>query len=422
MIETGPGLRSSAKDLPHSVTLSAVAYGFTAWLFAVTGPFIIYVNAARQGNLSALELNSWVFGGYFVCGLLSIVLTLYYRIPLLAAITIPGGVLVASALSHLSFNEVVGAYVLTGVLITALALTGAVKKGMEWLPLPISMAMVAGILLPFGMGIITSLQQTPLISGISLSAFVCVSLVKPLARRLPPVLVAIALGLLATNAFGEANWRLLSFQTAQFNPVAPVFTWPAAAELVIPLAVTVVAVQNAQGIAILQNFDYQPPFNAITITSGVGSIIVAPFGSQSVCLAGPMTGIVTNPSIGPKDTRYGAAVVTGLLWMLFGLFSPMATALSQILPASLINLLAGLALLDVLGNCFAAAFGEKFRLGALFTFLITISGLRLLNIGAPFWGLIAGCVISFLLERQDFSTRKAATGAAEVRASERAGT
>ena len=407
MIEPGPGFRSSVKDLPQSLSISAMAYGLTAWLFAVTGPFIIYVNAARQGNLSAMELNSWIFGGYFICGLLSIALTLFFRIPLLAAITIPGGVLVATALSHLSFQEIVGAYILTGVLITALGVTGAVKKGMQWLPMPISMAMVAGILLQFGMGIITSLQQTPLISGMALSAFLGVSLMKPLARRFPPVLGAIVIGLLATAAFGQANWQLLSFQIAQFKLVTPVYTWPAAAELVLPLAVTVVAVQNAQGIAILQNLDYRPPFNAITMISGLGSIIVAPFGSQSVCLAGPMTGIVTNPSIGPKDRRYAAAIVTGLLWMLFGLFSPMATALSKILPASLINLLAGLALLDVLGSCFAAAFGEKFRLGALFTFLITISGLRFFSIGAPFWGLIAGSAISLVLERQDFRDRHA---------------
>jgi benzoate membrane transport protein len=408
MIEIGPGFRSSVKDLPKSLSVSAVAYGFTAWLFAVTGPFIIYVNAARQGNLSALELNSWVFGGYFICGLLSVALSLFYRVPLLAAITIPGGVLVATALSHLSFQEIVGAYFVTGVLITVLGVTGAVKRGMEWLPMPISMAMVAGILLQFGMGIITSLQQTPLISGVALIAFLSVSLVKSLARRFPPVLGAIIAGLLATTAFGKANWQLLSFQVAQIKFIAPVFTWPAAAELVIPLALTVVAVQNAQGIAILQNLDYRPPFNAITITSGVGSIIVAPFGSQSVCLAGPMTGIVTNPSVGPKDRRYAAAIVTGFLWMMFGLFSPMATAMSQILPASLINLLAGLALLDVLGSCFAAAFGEKFRLGALFTFLITISGVRLFNIGAPFWGLVAGTIISLLLERQDFRNRNEA--------------
>jgi benzoate membrane transport protein len=377
----------------------------TAWLFAVTGPFLIYVNAARQGNLSTLELNSWIFGGYFFCGLLSVALSLYYRLPLLAAITIPGGVLVAAALTHLSFEEIIGAYLVTGALITAVGATGAVKRGMEWLPMPIAMAMVAGILLPFGMGIITSLQQTPLVSGATLIAYLSVSLVKPLARRFPPVLGAIIVGLIAVAAVGQANWRLLTFGFAEFKFFTPQFTWPAAVELVIPLALTVIAVQNAQGIAILQNMGYRPPLDVVTITSGVGSILVAPFGSQSVCLAGPMTGIVTNPSVGPKECRYAAALVTGILWMVFGLFSPMATALSQILPASLVNLLAGLALLEVLGSCFAAAFGEKFRLGALFTFLITISGIRVLNIGAPFWGLVGGTFVSALLERQDFKNR-----------------
>jgi benzoate membrane transport protein len=405
MIETGFGIGAGIRDLPKSLTLSALTYGVTAWLFAVTGPFLIYVNAARQGNLSTLELNSWIFGGYFVCGLLSVALSLYYRLPLLAAITIPGGVLVAAALTHLRFEEIIGAYLVTGVLITILGATGAVKRGMEWLPMPIAMAMVAGILLPFGMGIITSLQQTPLVSGMTLIAYLSVSLVKPLAKRFPPVLGAIIVGLIAVAAAGQANWRLLTFGIAEFKFFTPQFTWPAAVELVIPLALTVIAVQNAQGIAILQNMGYRPPLDAVTITSGVGSILVAPFGSQSVCLAGPMTGIVTNPSVGPKESRYAAALVTGILWMAFGLFSPMATALSQILPASLVNLLAGLALLEVLGSCFAASFGEKFRLGALFTFLITISGIRLLNIGAPFWGLVGGTFVSALLERQDFRNR-----------------
>jgi benzoate membrane transport protein len=402
MIEHGRGFRSSVRDLPNSLGLPALTYGVTAWLFAVTGPFFIYVNAARQGNLSAIELNSWIFGGYFVCGLLSVLLTLYYRLPLLAAITIPGGVLVAAALSHLSFQEVIGAYLLTGALIALLGVTTAINRAMEWLPMPIAMAMVAGILLQFGMGIVTSLQQTPLISGMTLIAFLSVSLVKPLARRFPPVLGAIIVGLLATAGLGNANWQLLSFQTAQFRFFTPAFTWAATVELVIPLALTVVAIQNAQGIAILRSMGYEPPFNAITLVSGIGSIFVAPFGSQSVCLAGPMTGIVTNPKVGPKESRYAAAIVTGLLWMLFGLFSPMATALSQVLPGSLVNLLAGLALLEVLGSSFAAAFGAKFRVGAIFTFLITISGVRLLNIGAPFWGLVGGAIISLLLEREDF--------------------
>jgi len=404
-IEIGPGFRRGGSDLTKYLSPASFGYGTTAWLFAVTGPFLIYVNAAEQGNLSIAELNSWIFGGYFVCGLLTVILSLYYRQPLLAAITIPGGVLVGTALTHLSFQEVIGAYLLTGASITVLGITGAVRRGTEWMPMPITMAMVAGVLLPFGMGIVTSLQQTPLLSSVTLMAFIGVSLVTPFARRFPPVLGAITVGLIFTAVEGKANWQLLSFHIAQPSFFQPSFTWPAAMELVIPLALTVVAVQNAQGMAILHTMGYRAPFTAVTVVCGLGSLLVAPFGSQSVCLAGPMTGIVTNPKVGPREGRYAAAIVTGLLWMVFGLLSPMATAISQILPSSLVGLLAGLALLEVLARCFAAAFGENFRLGALFTFIITISNLRLLNIGAPFWGLVGGIVVSLLLERQDFRNR-----------------
>jgi benzoate membrane transport protein len=402
VIERGPGFGASLKDLPRHLTLTAVSYGATAWLFAVTGPFLIYVNAAKQGNLSPAEFNSWIFGGYFICGGLTLLLTLYYRQPLLAAITIPGGVLTATALLHLTFSEIIGAYLLTGVCIAILAASGAIGKTMSRLPLPITMAMVAAVLLPFGTGIISAFKEAPLLSATALSGFLAVSLMSGVARRFPPVLAAIVIGLLTATMFGQTSWQKVAFEVADPILISPRFTFAAAAELVLPLILTVIAVQNAQGIAILTNMQYKPPVNAVTFVSGLGSIIVGFFGSQSVCLAGPMTGIVTNPKVGSKDGRYAAAVVTGILWMLFGLFAPVATAVSQVLPGALIDLLAGLALLEVLTRCFATAFAEKFRLGALFTFIITLSNIQLFNIGAPFWGLIGGTSISLLLEREDF--------------------
>lgn len=405
MIEKGPGFLHSLRHLPGKLTPAAIGYGLAAWIFAVTGPFLIFVNAAKQGNLSMAEFNSWIFAGYFFCGLLTIILTLYYGHPVLAATTIPGGVLIGAALTHLSFPEIIGAYLLTGATIAVLGVTGTAKRAMEWLPMPITMGMVAGVLLPFGLGIVQSIQQTPVLSAATLAAFFAAALATPVAGRFPPVLCGIVAGLLAATLLGQANWQTLSFQIADPILIPPVFTAPAAVELIVPLALTVVAVQNAQGIGILLNMGYKPPVNAITLTSGIGSIVVGLFGSQSVCLAGPMTGIVTNPMVGPKESRYAAAIVTGVLWMAFGLFSPVATAVSEILPSSLIDLLAGLALLEVLGACFASAFGEKFRLGALFTFIITFSGVRLFNIGAPFWGLVGGAAISLLLEPADFRDR-----------------
>jgi benzoate membrane transport protein len=59
-------------------------------------------------------------------------------------------------------------------------------------------------------------------------------------------------------------------------------------------------------------------------------------------------------------------------------------------------------MLRVLQNAFTVAFRGKFTLGALVTFLVTVSGISIANIGAPFWGLVFGFAVSWLLEREDF--------------------
>jgi benzoate membrane transport protein len=51
---------------------------------------------------------------------------------------------------------------------------------------------------------------------------------------------------------------------------------------------------------------------------------------------------------------------------------------------------------------FVASFKDRFKLGALVAFLVTVADLGLLNIGAVFWGLLAGFVIPWLMERPDF--------------------
>lgn len=43
-------------------------------------------------------------------------------------------------------------------------------------------------------------------------------------------------------------------------------------------------------------------------------------------------------------------------------------------------------------------------LGALVTFVVTVADIAILNVGAAFWGLVAGCLVSWLLERPDFGT------------------
>jgi benzoate membrane transport protein len=56
----------------------------------------------------------------------------------------------------------------------------------------------------------------------------------------------------------------------------------------------------------------------------------------------------------------------------------------------------------VLQTAFSISFRDRFTLGALVTFVVTVADVAVFNIGAPFWGLVFGFAASRLLERGDF--------------------
>jgi len=47
----------------------------------------------------------------------------------------------------------------------------------------------------------------------------------------------------------------------------------------------------------------------------------------------------------------------------------------------------------------ATAFGGDLSLSALTAFLVTLSGISIFHIGAPFWGLVFGVGTGWLVER-----------------------
>ena len=160
-------------------------------------------------------------------------------------------------------------------------------------------------------------------------------------------------------------------------------------ELVVPLAITVLVVQNGQGIAVLTAAGHAPPIDAIAVACGVGSIVSAFVGCVSTCLTGPVNAIIS--AGGEKRSQYTAGVLVGVLAI--GLRRccrrcSRACCWRRRRPSS--PRWPGLAMLRVLQSAFAVAFQGRFALGALVTFLVTVAGIPILNIGAPFWALIAG--------------------------------
>ena len=147
-----------------------------------------------------------------------------------------------------------------------------------------------------------------------------------------------------------------------------------------------------------------PPVNAVAAACGLGAIASAAVGAVSTCLTGPTNAIIA--SAGSKSRHYTGGLTTGFLALAFGLLSPVFTRLLLAAPSAFIVTLAGLAMLRVLQNAFVAAFAGPFSLGALVCFLITVSGVSILNIGAAFWGLLFGFAASWLLERDAFTAGK----------------
>ena len=80
-----------------------LANGLVAFLFAASGPVAIILAVGGQGGLTPSDLSSWIFGAFFVNGLISIGFCLWYRQPLVFFWTIPGAVLVTAGLSSLVY-------------------------------------------------------------------------------------------------------------------------------------------------------------------------------------------------------------------------------------------------------------------------------------------------------------------------------
>ncbi|RKO27558.1 benzoate transporter [Pseudarthrobacter phenanthrenivorans] len=394
------GPRSILRDLG----LPYVSNGAIGLIFAASGPIAVTLAVGTAGGLTQEQLSSWVFGILFSGGAATILMSLIYRQPLGFAWSIPGTVLLGPSLQHLSFPEVVGAFFTSGVLILALGATGLVRRAMAMVPMPVIMAMVAAVFLKFGTDIVASTQDNPTVAAPMVAAFLLLAAVPALGRFLPPVLGTLVAGCVAMAASGQFHLPhggpLLA--TPVFTP--PQFTWAAQLELVVPLALTVLFVQNGQGVAVLRAAGHKPPINVFAIVSGAFSVLNAAFGAVSACVTGPTNALLT--SSGSRQRHYTAAVAYGLLALAFAALAPTLTRLMLATPTEFVLVLGGIAMLRALQQAFVTAFATHFTLGSLVTFVVTISGLHLFNIHAAFWGLVIGYGVSRLLERDDHARHR----------------
>lgn len=369
-------------------SFGSVVTGFVAVLVGYTSSAVIVFEAARAAGATPAQTASWMWALGLGMGLTTIVLSLRYRMPVLTAWSTPGAALLITGVGGLPMAEIIGAFVLTGLAIVAIGLSGAFDRLMKRLPAALAAAMLAGVLLRFGLDAFGAMKsQFALVFAMFATYLV--------GRRVWPrfaVPVALAVGASIAGALGL--FGVLEWPTGLTRPefVAPELSWAAAIGVALPLLVVTMASQNVPGVATLHAHGYTPPVSPIITTTGVATTLLAPFGGYAFNLAAITAAIcMGHDAHHDPARRYTAAVSAGVFYVLIGLFGGAVAGLFSAFPRELVLAIAGLALLGTIGNGLAAALKEEStRDAAVITFVATASGVSLFSIGSAFWGLVAG--------------------------------
>lgn len=374
---------------------AAVVAGFVAMLVGYTSSLVLMFQAGQNAGLSTGQISSWIWALSIGMAVTTIGLSLKYRTPIVIAWSTPGAALLVTSLPSVPYSDAIGAFVICAVLLALCGLTGSVDRLLRRVPPALAAALLAGILFRIGIEICTAVQhQTALVLGMALAYLV--------AKRLWPrycVLVALMVGLMLAAGLGLLDFQGLRLELAVPVWTVPTFSLAATIGIAIPLFVVAMASQNMPGIAVLRTDGYDVPASPLIATTGIASLLLAPFGSHGINLAAISAAICTGPQAHEDASkRYTAAVWCGLFYGMAGLFGATLAALFASLPGELVISVAALALLGSIMNGLHGALADPGqREPALITFLVTASGLTLAGIGSAFWGLVAGLLASLLL-------------------------
>lgn len=383
---------------PSRFTLPMLVSGFVAVLVGYSSSGAIIYQMFQAAGASPAQIGGWLSVLGLAQGIVSLGLSLRYRMPVLAAWSTPGAALLATSFHGVTLNEAVGVFVFANLLIVVCGVTSLFARLMNHIPASLAAAMLAGILLRFGLQTFADLQSNFVLCGSMCLAWL-------LARRWLAryaILVTLMVGIAVALAQHAIHFPPQAMMLALPEPVMPHFTLTTLLGIGVPYFLVTMASQNAPGIATLQAHGYRPPVSSLMSWTGVTALLLSPFGGFSVCVAAITAAICMSDEVDANpQQRWRAAALAGVFYLLAGASGALIAVLFSALPAVLIEALAGLALLATLGGSLHRALDVPAeRDSALITFLITASGVSLLGIGPAFWGLIGGVIAHLVLVRK----------------------
>lgn len=371
-----------------SLPLPTLLSGFVAVLVGYASSAAIIWQAAMAAGASTTQIAGWMTALGIAMGVSTLLLTLWYRAPVLTAWSTPGAALLVTGLQGLTLPEAIGVFIIANALIVLCGVTGLFARLMQVIPHSLAAAMLAGILLRFGLEAFARLGDQFLLCGGMLLAWLVMKRIAPRYAVIAALIAGAVIALL------EGDIVTSSFVMTPVLPtfIAPQFSLAHALGIAVPLFLVTMASQNAPGVATMKAAGYDVPVSPLIIVTGLLALLFSPFGVYSICIAAITAAICQSPDAHPDAAkRWLAAAAAGMFYLLAGIFGSSITGMMAALPTSGIQMLAGLALLGTIsGSLYQALNHENERDAAVVTFLVTASGLTLWGVGSAFWGLIAG--------------------------------
>lgn len=383
--------------MPSSTSKSSIRLGdlihpIVAGLISVIvnygGTFILVFQAAKVAGLSPELTASWVWSVSIGVGVTGLVLSWVSREPIITAWSTPAAAFLVVALATTPYAEAVGAYMISAAAFVLLGLSGYFEKVIRLIPPGVAAGLLAGILLQFGIGAFGGMSIDPMLVGLLIGAYI---LLKRFTARYAVVGI-LAVGLAFLLIQGRLDLSGLGLQLA-----APVFTQPefslnALLSVALPLFLITLTGQYMPGMLVLRNDGFSTSANPIVTLTGLGSLLMAPFGSHAFNIAAITAAICTGKEAHEEPSkRWIAGLAAGVFYILVGIFGVTLAAVFMAFPAAFITTLAGLALLGTIGGSLASAMADaKSREASLITFLAAAANITLFGIGGAFWGLLMG--------------------------------
>ncbi|MEV4094479.1 benzoate/H(+) symporter BenE family transporter [Streptosporangium saharense] len=367
--------------------------GIVTALVGFASSFAVVLAGLRAVGADQRQAASGLLALCLANGIVAIFLGLRRRMPITIAWSTPGAaLLVATGAVEGGFPAAVGAFVVCGLLITAAGLFPALGRLVAAIPAPMAGAMLAGVLLDLCIAPVRALGEVPLMAAPVVLTWALLS--RFAARWAVPAALVVAVVAIALTGpgLGAVDVRPV------VEPTLPAWSPQAMISIALPLFLVTMASQNVPGMAVLAQYGYRPPLRGILLGTGLASTVGAPLGGHAVNLAAITAALAASPDADPDPgRRWIASVTAGVSMIVLGVGAGLATALVLLSPPVLIEAVAGLALVGALVSALASALADPDgRQAAVVTFVVTASGVTLFGIGAAFWGLVAGGLMTFL--------------------------